>query len=562
MNRKASISILALVFLGISFLTGCSSSSSGPSTPTYAFSVSGQEVTDPDGGGPYVYALAGAVSIDAKGNVIGGELDFNDGASNTSPGEPATPDKIAPATGALVVDNTGQGTLTLTDSTNTNVGVNGVITLAVQFANSDHALISQFDGTATSSGSLDLQTSPSTAIAKSASFAFSMSGVDSDYDPLTIGGVFTIDSTGTTLSGVFDEVDDGSLATGNPFPSGVAIGAPDSYGRGVITGTGEGTPTNIVYYNVGPEAIRLIDVDTTDTASGSAYGQGSTTFSNTSLTSSVFGEGSAATGYLYAAAGQIASPANGTFTGVGDVDEAGNVVSGAGISGTYSISNAVSGTTYNGYSNLAITSGNLGDVTSLGIYMTDPTLNLSDPNNTSGGGGALVVDLSGMVQGTGLLIPQTDTTQANFTGSSSSYAFGAQDYFCYGCEFDYVGQGSFTNGALAGTGLVSDPGPESYFNETAAEYTGVAFAATPLADADESTTGRYTMFNSAFTITVPESDPASFDVVIYQASGGQLFWLDEDIFSLSIGTIQQQGSIADVPAIRRQLGKSIRKNQK
>jgi hypothetical protein len=533
--------------------------------PTYAFSLSGMELTDPSGDGPYVYDLAGAIAVDVNGDVLGGELDFNDGSDNTSPGEPATADSISPATAALVVNANGQGTLTLTDATNTNVGVNGVITLGVQFVNSNHALITQFDGTATSGGSLDLQTNPGTAVASNAGFAFSMSGVDPDYDPVTIGGVFKTDATSTTLSGVFDEVDDGNLSTGNVFPSGVVIGIPDSYGRGVITGTGSGTPTSIVYYNVGPEAIRLIDVDTTDTASGSAYGQGSTTFTNASLTSSVFGVESTTAGWVYAAVGQITAPASGTFSaGIGDVDEAGEAVSGATISGTYSISNVVAATTYNGYGSLAITSGNLEDVTNLGLYMTDPALNLSDPNNTVGGGGALVVDLSGFVQGTGLLIPQTDTTTADFTGSSSSYAFAAQDYFCFGCEFDYVGQGSFASGAFTGTGLLSDP--VGFFDDGSAAYTGVAFAGTPLADADESTTGRYTMFTAnpagAFALTVPEGEPLPLQVVIYQASGTQLFWLDEDDFSLSLGTIEQQGSLTAVPATRRPLRKSIRKKQK
>jgi hypothetical protein len=42
-------------------------------------------------------------------------------------------------------------------------------------------------------------------------------------------------------------------------------------------------------------------------------------------------------------------------------------------------------------------------------------------------------------------------------------------------------------------------------------------------------------------------DPVDFDVVIYQASGTQLFWLNEDDYSIFLGPIQQQGSLATLP---------------
>ena len=71
--------------------------------------------------GPNFYALAGSVSVDGNGNVLGGEQDYNDGVGLNSP-EPSG-DIILPGTGALVVDpTTGQGTLTLTTN-NSSLGV-------------------------------------------------------------------------------------------------------------------------------------------------------------------------------------------------------------------------------------------------------------------------------------------------------------------------------------------------------------------------------------------------------------------------------------------------------
>jgi hypothetical protein len=54
-------------------------------------------------------------------------------------------------------------------------------------------------------------------------------------------------------------------------------------------------------------------------------------------------------------------------------------------------------------------------------------------------------------------------------------------------------------------------------------------------------------------LNVKISTTTSFDVVIYQASGGELFWLNEDPNSqfLFLGPLQQQGSLSGVPAARK-----------
>ena len=124
----------------------------------------------------------------------------------------------------------------------------------------------------------------------------------------------------------------------------------------------------------------------------------------------------------------------------------------------------------------------------MGVYMTDPALNFSDPNNTSGGGGALVIDLSDSEElpgVSGVLIPQTDTSTADFNGN---YAVGFQFQRLLGrlraCEFDVIAQGSVTaasGNALSFTGDVSDP-----FNTlgaaAAGQYTGATLTGTPAAD--------------------------------------------------------------------------------
>src|SRR5208337_4360872 len=213
-----------------------------------------------------------------------------------------SPDMILPATGALVVDpTTGQGKLTLTTN-NPSLGQNGLETLGVQFVNLNHALIIQFDGTATSSGSMDTQTL-STAL-NDGNYAFTLSGVDSGYLSIVYGGVFSISNSGTTLAGTFDVDDFGAMKTptvGTAFDG--TITGPDPFGRGTITS--DVLALSLNYYVVGPEAIRIIDVDAGDSGVGSVFGQGTGTFSSASLGSSVFGMASNSFGNRYAAAGMF-----------------------------------------------------------------------------------------------------------------------------------------------------------------------------------------------------------------------------------------------------------------
>jgi hypothetical protein len=516
----------------------------GTSTTNYAFNLHGLEFTN---GGDNYYALAGAVSVDTNGNVLAGEQDYNDATGFTSP----EPSGDAITSGKLTVSaSTGQGTLTLVTN-NSELGIAGTETLGVQFVNAEHALIIQFDGSATSSGSMDMQTLPSTL---NGGYAFVLSGVDTKYWPIGLGGVFSI--SGTSISNGVEDVNDGGMvvATGTTFAG--TVSAQDSMGRGTISGISNpvtNTPMALNYYVVGPEAIRIIDVDAADSALGSAFGQGAGTFTSASLGSSVFALETNNDGDEAAVAGMFTVPTNGTFEGVADNDEQGEVWSAFPISGSYSTSETVAGFTYDGYGSMVISPKNLGDFTTLGLYMTDPNLSLTDPNNTTGGGGALVLALDPYFSGdTGVITPQTDPARTSFAGN---YAFGAQDYYTGnpGWEFDFVGQGSVASAVLNGTGLVNDP--FCFFSDNFGYYSGVSFSGT--AAPDPINAGRYTI---PLTVSAAGS-LVTFQVVIYQATGGQLFWVDEDtdatyaydqvtadVFS---GSLQQQVLLTGPPAAKK-----------
>jgi hypothetical protein len=522
---------------------------------SYTFYMSGQ-----DASGGY-YALAGSIAVDGSGNVLGGEQDYNDGGFGFASPEPKG-DQITGGTLTFPSGTpAGQGTLML-QTNNLNLGLNadGTEEFGVQFVNSSHALIMQFDGFATSSGSMDLQTFPTPLAGP---FAFALSGFDSSQTPVAFGGVFSINGTG--ISGIIDinDADNVGVTTGTALSA--TLSPADTFGRGTIKGFKiGGAPVSLNYYVVGPEAIRIINIDTTDSAVGSAFGQGTGTFSNGSLGPSVL----AITGNQlaqYAAVGQVttsnpsSSPAD--FAGVGEDSEPLNGVltsEASKITGTYLVG-------ANGYGSLAFntTSANypgLGDITTLGIYMTDPALNLNDPNNPAGGGGALVVDLDSgqtvgvpLPGGTGVIIPQTDSATAT-TDFAGNYAAGWQNFNnngC-GCEFDMAVQGTMVaSGSLSLAGLVSDP----FFSMGTPDATssGNTFAGTPLADSKHP--GRYTMLSAkdSLATVIDGATGPNFDMVIYQASGGQLFWLDYDtaLTTVSLGPLEQQGSLSDAPASRK-----------
>jgi hypothetical protein len=503
---------------------------------TFSFYMNGEEQINT---GPNYYALAGTVNIDMNGVVTGGEQDYNDSVGITSP-EPSG-DTITGGSLSLNLAN-GQGTLTLVTN-NGLVGVGGTETFAIQFVNFGHALITQFDGTATSSGSMDSQTLPSTV---SGNYSFTLSGVDPGQNPVAAGGVFSVSGTSIT-TGTVDINDNGTLTFGQGFTGTVNPADPSGRGTIDITIAGNLLPATLVYYIIGPEAIRIMDVDTTDSAIGSAFGQGAGAFNNASLGNTVFAVEDNSFSTQAGAAGMFTtsntgnSPAN--FMGVGEDNELSlGVLSplASPISGTYNIMP-------NGYGNLTITNGGLGDVALVGIYLTDPTLNLNDPNNPTGGGGALVNDMDDMLSGvTGVLVPQTDTAPGSFTGS---YAVGIPDYngFTGVCclEFDAVAQGSVTAGTMNFTGMVSDP----FFTLTGmATSSGDTFTGTPLADG--ANPGRYSMLSTNLTpnplATTVNGAMRNYDLVIYQASGGQLFWLNYDTTNTSVflGPLEQQAVLA------------------
>jgi hypothetical protein len=496
---------------------------------TFSFFAAGTDVKDAK-----PYALAGSVTIDSSGSVTSGVQDFNDGHGLTSP----QPDGDSITGGSLSVNSTtGLGKLTLV----TNNATLGTETLAIDIVNNSHALIAEFDGDATSTGTIDLQTAQSAK--PSGSFSFAVQGIDTNSDPIATGGVFTI--TNGALSGTIDVGDNGTTTRGTAFTG--TVSAPDATtGRGTISNSSLGVHVN--YYVVGPEVVRIIVVDSDDYAAGSAFGQGSGGGGLSSDTPLVFEDSGTSISVGFVILGVFTPDiAGGTFTGTADVNFYGNFAFEGNVSGT--IASAA-----NGYGTLKFTSGQTAGASLFGLYATDPNINLSDPNNSSGGGGALLVNLdpqdtmngrTAAINSIGVAVPQTSTVIADLTGN---YVFQGQ-FDTVVNEADFAGQGTLTEGTsggnsgltFTGTGVLNDPFDD--FGTATALNTGVGFSGF----FETSIAGRYQAGSGgtfSFEITIPNTPTVGQTVVIYQASGAQAFWLGENDTTVFGGQLQQQSSFS------------------
>ena len=157
-------------------------------------------------------------------------------------------------------------------------------------------------------------------------------------------------------------------------------------------------------------------------------------------------------------------------------------------------------------------------------------MNVNDPNNSSGGGGALIVDLSANVLGIGTLVPQAS---GSFSGN---YAVGFQDFFPGGPppplnsgEADFVGNAT-AGATLAGSGTISDP--RGVLNNPATVDSVTFSGATITADATNA--GRF--HHNPITVTAyhgRRGHVVSYAANVYEASSGQLFWIEDGADGLS-----------------------------
>jgi hypothetical protein len=497
-NHAASVTVNVSV-------TGLSSSNpSGPALTSgqFVFSLRGETTNGS------AYGIVGAFAVDSNGNVTGGEQNYASigGANSPEPGG----DSIT--AGKLTAGANGMATLTLITN-NSSVGVSGTETLHLAVANSKHALIEEFDSSATSSGTLDFQTLGAGGLGTiNGPYVFFVTGKRTSLEE-TFGGLLTGDGAGNGRITV-DVNDNGAGQHGGTNVS--TYTAPDGFGRGTYT-----TPaaTDFSYYIVNSKVFRIIAFDSGWADVGSIYA-GVTNASTATLHQKfIFADASiSAAGGTFAAAGLISFDGVGAVSGFADVNENGTSTAAA-FTGTYTMASS-------GYGSVTITPGNTQDVSALGLYLTDPTINFADPNSTATAGDGLfgiILDLDTKIVGSGELIvpaPQNALPSGKFAQQLRSTNNNH--------EVDAVGFASITGTTLTGTEDVND------LLNTGLK-TALASTTTAALVADTNNAGR-----SRVAISLASTPAQTLNLVLYQVSPTLFLTVELDAAQFGSGLLEQQ----------------------
>ena len=234
--------VLLVALSTLLFLAGCGSSngvttavappsggfSNSNLNGTYVFSVSGIDTTE------FPYTIVGTFTANGsggtgRGGITGGAIDIND--SNTSVFTTGPIPNVSVNSNSFYsvgVDGRGQATL----GTPTNSTPFGNITFDFVLTSSTHGLITEFDGSGSGSGTLDLQASGTTP---AGSYAFSFSGPDfASGSPFATVGNFTIGSAGS-ITGLLDSNDAGIVSADQALSGSVVLGPSSTPATTLIT---------------------------------------------------------------------------------------------------------------------------------------------------------------------------------------------------------------------------------------------------------------------------------------------------------------------------------------
>jgi len=490
----------------------------------YAFVLTGQAVSSNN-------PTVGSLTFDGNGNITAGEFDqpsLQVAANNFS---------AIPVTGTYSVGADGRGSMTLSFSVNGTPGFQMSFNFAL--TSNSHAVLAETDTLISASGSLDLQSGPFSQSQITGGYSFALAGMDNPkFTALARGGIFTADGAGGHLTnGILDTNDAGAIAS-TVFTG--TFTAPDTFGRGTFTLSNGSLFT---YYIVTPGVLRLVETDSnTFAAGGSAYGQGSAAnFTNASLSGRfVLGMLGQSSGAGTATVGQFTADGSGTFT-AGRADS----VSGDGVTVNTAVS--LTGTTY------SISGSPRGTVTGGGgslfnIYLTDPKINLLDPNNANGGGGALIIENDAIATTVGLAIPQANPASSTFSGSYAVNMTALQNQGL-GVDFELDLSGAVTASSTTAYSGMADYAGTAFNPATSASLfkapvTGSALSNGSLAS-DVANPGHFT---GQLTITPPAGTTyfigqaatnAKLSLSYYQASTTQIVFIQTDGGEVAIGFLEQ-----------------------
>jgi hypothetical protein len=468
---------------------------------------------------------AASITADGNGKITGGVEEL------TAPGFFDLVDVISD--GTYSIDANGHGTMLIHTVNKETLVFNFVLTSA------SHALIVEVDGDP-ASGTMDLQQPAGasfTAAQISGNYSFAMDGVDNSgaLKHMSLGGSFAADGISALTAGTLDINNGGTFSTSSFTGS---FTAPDTNGRGTMHVS---TGRTFVYYIVSSKALRVFEGDNPTNISfvgGSAYAQGSAGSSNAALSGKfVYQHHGWSSPGRTVAAGQFSADGMGRVTGgVSDSNSGGSpttVFTGKPVTGMYMISGSPSG-------NLNLTDA--AGTSTFNVYLVDPALNILDPGNSGGGGGALLLHTDASITGTGMLIPQVISGTPAISQNHALNLVNSVDTVNVATvnEVHLVGRLA-SDGAANFTGT-ADYGQNS--SNTQIVVKGNTLSGTFAADSVNAGhfTGSFTLGTDPAIALFPFISPAvsTFQVSYYQASSSQALVIQTDTSADAWGYLLKQ----------------------
>lgn len=521
--------VLPVIFSALVVLAGCGGSGNSITNPvappsggfsksslngTYVFSVSGTDTN----GAPY--AMVGSFTANGSGGITGGTLDLNDEAfaSNSPVIAPAANSPISSSSSYSVgVDGRGQAKL------NTSTPFTSPIVLDFVLQDSSHGLVTEFDNTASGSGTLDLQSSGTTP---NGTYAFIFSGAYGSTLLSTVGN-FTIGSGGA-VSGLEDLNSEGIPYADETLTGTVVAGPSSTPGTQLIAAPSGGSTNFAITYDVYPidaSHLKFIEMDANGTLSGDAYAQTSTTVPTGTLAFTLMG---ATTSQVIATGGFIVTDASGNITNAStaDVNNTGSVsASFVTFSGTYAGAPASSGRS----------------TLSLSSFVTGATY-AAYPS--SGGLLLLEIDASGNMAGAAFAQSSTANLAAsqgyalNLSGTNLGTATGSSE------EVDDIAEFATASSGLTLTGVTDEN-----FDPSGVPNYGLALTGTYAApDAN----GRGQLAANAGNSNNGTLN-GGFGITYYTVDGTTFPFIETDSGQVTSGVFLKQNSSAVTPGTRPHL---------
>ena len=244
---------------------------SGQASATTILNVTSKHFNNASLKGPYAFTLVtsmgapalqfevGSLNADGNGQISGVE-DING---------PSGVNKAVALSGTYAITADGRGTLTLTTSGQASRKMRFVLSANSAAAGDNDGIVIEFDGVHNAIGTLAKQ---ATALANTTlangTYVFRLGGLDGSKQPISTVGAFTLDSTGTTVSGgSMDVNDNGTVNNGAGAANAVSltsgsVGAVDSStGRATASLVTASGTTDLIIYVISASKIEMLGVD-------------------------------------------------------------------------------------------------------------------------------------------------------------------------------------------------------------------------------------------------------------------------------------------------------------